>query len=260
MTPIDDARGLFWVAITLLLLLPLHRSEANEIEALYVKANEHYKSGDYQAAIDEYAKITELGFESWEVYYNLANAFYKNGQTARAILNYERAKRLNPDQDDIQFNLELANLSVVDRIPLLPKFILLRWIESAAGLMSLQLLAIVMLACYGFLIGLIILRLFSKSSGLRRTSLWVITIDSVLIILFSVLFLQRVYENETLVEAIVMVEKVDVMSAPGEFGTEVFTLHSGIKVQVRDHSEDWVKIRLSDGKLGWLRSEIIQTI
>jgi hypothetical protein len=253
-------QGLFFGMIILLLLSPLHRTNAKEIEAFYIKGNEHYKSGDYQAAIAEFSKITELGFESWEVYYNLGNAFYKNGQTAQAILNYERAKRLNPDYDDIQFNLELANLSVVDRIPLLPKFILFRWIESAAGLMSLQLLAVLMFACYGLLIALIILRLFSRSGGLRRIGFGMIMISCVMVTLFSSLFLRRVYVSETQVEAIVMAEKIDVMSAPGDFGTEVFTLHSGIKVQVQDHSGEWVKIRLSDGKLGWLRSEIIQTI
>ena len=83
---------------------------------------------------------------------------------------------------------------------------------------------------------------------------------SIVLVVFSGLLGVAVYDNETIVEAVVMIDKVDVVSAPGDSGTQVFALHAGVKVQVQDRSGEWVKIRLSDGKLGWLRSEMLQHI
>ena len=57
-----------------------------------------------------------------------------------------------------------------------------------------------------------------------------------------------------------MTDKVDVKSAPNEAGTDVFTLHEGVKVRIDDQSLEWVKIRLADGKVGWLKSTHIVKI
>ncbi len=241
-------------------LLSFSASSGSEADAFFIKGNEHYQDGDYEAAIAEYLKITELGFESWEVYYNLGNAYYKQGNIAHAILNFERALKASPKNEDLNFNLELANLSVVDRILVLPKFFLFRWIASAARLMNLGTLAIVTLISYLVVMTLVTARLFFHRGGLRGASSVVIVLGSIVLIAFSGLFAVAVYDNETKVEAVVMMDRVDVVSAPGDSGTEVFALHAGVKVQVQDQSGEWVKIRLSDGKLGWLRSETLQHI
>ncbi len=241
-------------------LLSFSVSSGSEADAFFIKGNEHYQDGDYEAAIAEYQKIRELGFESWEVYYNLGNAYYKQGNIAHAILNFERALKANRKNEDLNFNLELANLSVVDRIPALPKFFLFRWIESAARVMNPSTLAIVALICYLVIMTLVTARLFFNRGGLRGASSVVIVLGSIVLVAFSGLLAVVVYDNETKEEAVVMRDRVDVVSAPGDSGTEVFALHAGVKVQVQDTSGEWVKIRLSDGKLGWLRSETLQHI
>jgi hypothetical protein len=235
-------------------------SFADEVESLYIRANEHYQKNDFASAIADYQKIVQLGFESWEVYYNLGNAFYKNGDFARAILNYERARKLDPKNEDINFNLALANLSVVDRIPQLPKFILYTWITELASLLNLRWLGIITSLSYILFMGIVILRIMLRSAAWMRL-LKIFTIAAgIFWVIFSGLFLLRVYENESIVEAVVIAEKVEVMSAPAGAGTELFSLHEGVKVQIQDQSGTWMKIRLADGKVGWLSGDRIERI
>lgn len=249
-----------WTWVCLLIATAVHPTFADEIETLFVRANEHYQNSDYVAAISEYNKIRDLGYESWEVYYNLGNAYYKNGEIARAILNYERAKRLNSENEDINFNLELANLSVVDRIPQLPKFLLFVWISELASLVSFQWLGMVTISLYLLFMALMMLRILLRTSSLTRLLHRSMITAGVVLVVVSGLFLVRIYENESITEAIVMTNKVDVMSAPGEAGTELFTLHEGVKVQIQEHSGNWLKIRLADGKVGWLREDHVEQI
>ncbi len=246
--------------IPLFLLMHVGFSFADEIDSFFLKGNEYYQQGNYKAAIDAYLKILNNGYESWEVYYNLGNAYYKDQQIGLAILNFERAKRLNPENEDINFNLELANLSVVDRIPEMPQFFLFALVSKLVHLFSLNALGFITIGIYLIWTALTLFYIFLKTGRVRRILILSIGITTILLIFFAGIFSIRIYENETRIEGIVVVDKVDVKSAPGEAGTEVFTLHQGVKVQIKDRSGEWAKIRLSDGKVGWLNQAVIEEI
>lgn len=61
--------------------------------------------------------------------------------------------------------------------------------------------------------------------------------------------------------AIIMVPSVTVKSTPNEGGTDLFILHEGHKVNIRDSSmKEWVEIRLEDGNVGWIPLSVIEII
>lgn len=248
------------LAFVLLLMLCLPEGLfAQEIEGLFSRGNQYYGDGNYKAAIEEYKKIIDSGYESWEVYYNLGNAYFKDRQIARAILNFERAKRLNPKNEDINYNLELSNLAIVDRIQELPPFFLSKWIWNITHSISLKLLGGLAIAIYLILISLVILRIFVKSPQFKKAALISLILTGIFLISFVGFFSIRIIETETKVEAIVIRDKVDVKSGPNDSGIE-FTLHEGVKIQIKDRFEDWLKIRLADGKIGWLRQDVVEEI
>jgi SH3-like domain-containing protein len=41
---------------------------------------------------------------------------------------------------------------------------------------------------------------------------------------------------------------------------KIFTLHEGTKVLVLDSVDNWKKIRIADGKIGWISTEEIKII
>ena len=61
-------------------------------------------------------------------------------------------------------------------------------------------------------------------------------------------------------EAIVFAKKTAVRNAPTLNSEEVFTLHEGTKVLVLDKVDNWKKIKLADGKLGWIIAQEIKEL
>ena len=61
--------------------------------------------------------------------------------------------------------------------------------------------------------------------------------------------------------AIVIAASVTVRSTPNESGTELFILHEGTKVQIKDNTmKEWKEIRLEDGNEGWIQTSAIEVI
>ncbi len=60
--------------------------------------------------------------------------------------------------------------------------------------------------------------------------------------------------------AIVFAQESKVNSEPNMRSDEAFRLHEGTKVQVLDTVKDWKKIRLADGKSGWILSKDIKAL
>jgi len=45
---------------------------------------------------------------------------------------------------------------------------------------------------------------------------------------------------------------VVVKLSPDEKSNDAFVIHEGLKVKLEDKVDNWVKIRLHDGKVGWI--------
>ena len=61
--------------------------------------------------------------------------------------------------------------------------------------------------------------------------------------------------------AIIMEPSVTVRSTPSTSGTELFILHEGKKVIIKDDSmKDWKEIEIEDGNIGWLPASAIEQI
>jgi SH3-like domain-containing protein len=59
---------------------------------------------------------------------------------------------------------------------------------------------------------------------------------------------------------IIFSSSVTVKSSPDQNGTDLFILHEGVKVEILDRVEKWRKIKLADGKIGWLPDESVEII
>ena len=60
--------------------------------------------------------------------------------------------------------------------------------------------------------------------------------------------------------AIVFAQECMVKSEPNNRSSEVFLLHEGTKVKVLDALEDFKKIELADGKIGWVHQDEIKLL
>jgi len=246
------------VAIIITFMAGLARADHNQY--LFDQANQLYQQEKYQEAISRYQEILQNGYESWQLYYNLGNAYYKTGQIGRAILNYERARKLNPKNEDVQFNLQIANLSVVDKIVMPPQLFITTWIATVKHLWGIETLTFLMIGFYLLVMILVVVKILTRKVRLHRLLNIVLVPAIILLVFFTTIFAIRVHEQNTLRYAIVLVNKVDVLSSPEESGTELFSLHEGVKFKVEEQRGEWAKIRLADGKVGWVKKDVFEII
>ncbi|MEA3446041.1 MAG: tetratricopeptide repeat protein, partial [Bacteroidota bacterium] len=233
---------------------------ADSNQALIEMANKQYSDGDYPAAIANFEKVLETGYESAGLFYNLGNAYYKSGELSAAILFYEKAKLLAPNNEDINFNLELANSHVTDKLEIIPEFFLVEWINSFSLMFSTNQWAIAGMIALGLCLIFFLIFLYNRVALIRRFSFYLsmlLLVATISSFIFSSKEAKKLSIRDT---AIIFSPSVTVKSSPDESGTDLFLLHEGSKVRLIDSIGTWVEISLSDGNEGWIEKEAIRVI
>lgn len=232
---------------------------ANESKRL-VEANSKYSAEDYHAADSLYQLVIHEEGVSSAVYYNLGNTKYKLGEIGPAILYYERALLLDPDNEDTKFNLEMAKLKTTDKIEELDNFFVAEWNNSVKESMSSNAWAYSSIVF--FLITLIGagLYFFSRIGWLRKVSFF----GGIVSLLFCIIcFIYAGSQKKELIAhdtAIIFAPSVTGKGAPDNSGTDLFLLHEGTKVKVKNKLNGWVEIQISDGNTGWIPETALEVI
>jgi tetratricopeptide (TPR) repeat protein len=235
-------------------------SFADEAAQTFERANQLYLQAKFPDAVAQYEKIAQSGFESGELYFNLGNAYYKSGNIQKAILNYERAKQLLPRDEDVQFNLQLANLQVVDKIDAVPRLFVYRWADSMLALFSLSTMGWIVYSFFMLTLAAFAVFLYVKTYTQKRLSMFAGLVFSAALILTMIGYGVQSYKESNTEFAIVMSDVANIKAAPDSKGNDLFVLHKGLRVQVLDGVNHWRKIRLADGKIGWIPEDDCESI
>lgn len=246
-------------AALLLLLASAAGAQEERIAALLAEGNRLYEAGEWAAAGDAYQRILEYGVHHELVYYNLGNVRFKQGRLGEAILNYERALRLDPRDREAAENLAYASSLTVDRVedpePSFPRRALL-WLvrrttrsEDAA----LLLLAVWLLG------GAAAASILARGRRVRRALLYVGAVLAGMVLWSGgALLLKEAWASAP--RAVILVDKVDARSGPAADNTALFTVHEGLRVEVRNRREGWVQILLRSGLNGWVPASALGTV
>jgi len=245
------------LSLFLLFLFPLALQAQ---DSLMVKAGKYYDSKEYDKAIELYQGILKNKQESAEIYYNLGNAYYKSGKFTQSIIQYERAKLLAPNDDDIQFNLTLANRYVVDAIDEIPQVFFIRWYHNFKNKFSSDGWAHI--STISFILMMIMAGIFflSRTTGIKKSSFWI----GILMLLTTLLSFNFASSQKNKIEghnfAIITQPSITIKSSPSDGGTDLFLIHEGLKVQIKDSLDTWYEIKIADGNQGWLPKKSLEKI
>ena len=253
MNSMDTKAFLFLVIFCLCSSVIVHAQSATE---LYKSANEFYKAKQFDKSAEEYEKILSQGYKSAEVYYNLGNCYYKTKVISKAILNYERAIKLSPDDEDIKHNLKLAELNTIDKIqPLQQIGIVIWWNDFTASNSSKGWGIIAAIALW------ISVLVFALSIYSRRRIFYLL---SFVLFVFSITFLwfaiNQKNKEENKNAAVLMIANATIKSAPDVGSSELFLIHEGTRFKIEDEVGSWNKIKLDDGKVGWIEKGSFEKI
>lgn len=228
------------------------------LTTLFIDANAQYADGNYAEAAVMYEQLVAQQ-PSAEAYYNLGNAYFKQGELAQSILAYERALRIKPSYKDAQYNLQFAQSRIIDNIEDTQSFFLSNWLRAIRNMMPLQVwiglsIAIFILMLLGFFVFA-----FSQTVWLRKTSFYVSVIALVLSVV-ACINAGSLYRRDTQrAEAIITQGVVNAKSSPDRSGTDLFTIHEGTKVQIKETIADWCCIHVGNN-IGWMQLEHLERI
>jgi tetratricopeptide (TPR) repeat protein len=233
---------------------------AHSPQETFAAANNHYQNNEFQEAAALYEKIISQGYESAAVYYNLGNCYFKLNETGRAILNYERALKLEPHNDDISFNLKLANLRVADRIEPAPQMMLIAWFKKIISSLSSDGWGVMSLVFVWISMFFMAAYLFIRKIHIRRFLFFAGVLLLFLAVIATLLAWKQYHNEHNQRFGIVMVTNTYIKSAPAANAIDLFILREGVKAEILEEANGWHKIRLADGKIGWIQQEHIETI
>jgi hypothetical protein len=205
---------------------------------------------DFLRAAGLYQAILDGGCRSGAVLYNQGNAFMRAGQRGRAIACYRQAQRYRPRDPFLEHNLRYAlgsasssnERSMFDYI-----FFWQRWISHGA---EFRLLAAV--AAVTFLIGVAALLVQN-----RRWLVYVGWVGLAACCLIAASAAYNWYRFDAVQRGVIVTDEVVARKGNGDSYAPAFTqpLSEGTEFNVVEQRGQWLLIRLSGDKEGWVGEE-----
>lgn len=236
-----------WVWVLWLCCLGYAQENAFEV---FHEANLAFDRGEYENATTRYQSLISEGYRSADVYFNLANAYFKGANLGLAIFHYRRALDLAPRDAEIRANLAFARERVVDQVEG-GQSLGGRLQAVAAGVSEKE-------ACYFLLVVLIAVFLLLALQLYYRSE-WIQWARSALMVALLFAGLWALYHAVLRPEyGVVVAPEIKVYSGLGKDNVVLFALHEGVEFVVEELAgSEWVRIRLVDGKQGWVNAPLI---
>ncbi len=218
-------------------------------ESLQKEFEKSYDSSDYKNAII-FMEQKIQNEKNGTNYYNLGNAYYKNHELGKAFASYLKARELAPLDSSIKANINFIKDRLVDSLEteyVTTTDMFFFWNFFINKKTSWFILTI-LLAC--FFISILVLVLKQQ----KRTPRIITTVLFILNVIWSISFVVKYNQMSW---TAVIGETVEVKSSPNSESSSLFSLHEGAPVMIQDklYEGNWYKIKLSDGKEGWIQKD-----
>ncbi len=212
-----------------------------------------YQAGNYQRSILLFDSLLQQGYKSADIYYNLGNAYWKQGSLPHAVLYYERALKVKPFHKEARFNLGVVQLQQEDDFAIIQDFFLVRWRNHIANQLSADLWAWISLGCLW--IGLVAWIGFLFFRHLWNSRMLLTMAIAGLIMAgcgYYYGMVRNQLENST-DQAILMQDESSLHSAPDASSPDLYAIHGGLKVNILDQIDNWIKVQLPNKDEGWIQ-------
>ncbi len=247
------------VNLLFLLLLAGTLAHGNP-DSLFHRGNTRYAEGQYEKALAAYDSLLHSGFESAELYYNMGNAAFRSNKLGFAILYYEKALKLNPSMEEAQVNLDYVSRFKEDNLEKVPELFIKTWIRSLVLSLSANGWGAASLLLFALFLAALAAYIFARRMAVKKSGFFSGLLLLVLFILSITAANQRHRQLVDPNKAIIVNPSAVVKSSPSSSGTDLFVLHEGTKVSTDEMVNQWMEIRISDGRIGWIPASSLESI
>jgi tetratricopeptide (TPR) repeat protein len=242
------------ICVAIAAFLAAFPARADFLDQAWKRGNEAHLRGDYAGAVAAYEQLDRQRVVSADLYYNLGVTYFRQGQLGHAIWAFERALVVAPDDEDARFNLaqvrKLADQRAHDKLEGAEREPLwTRLVTFFSPGTEVWLFCGLYLGCFALLF---VRRRMAEDSRLAVTTAAAVLGSAAL--LAGALLLGRM-NLDRIPFAVVLPDTVAVKEgADNNFRTS-FQVHGGLRVQVLDREQDWVRVRLANGLDGFVHAE-----
>ncbi len=225
----------------------------NEMQA----ANQLYKQNQFVEAYDIYNRLIREGHYSFQLFFNLASTYYQLDSVAPSIFYFEKAKQINKSDADLEHNLSLAYGRQQDDIDKFPELFVVSFLKKISGVFSSNLWLIISLVALWA--AAILFYFKNQKKGFlfeKQRWLWLLAFG---VFSFLMAYLNNYYNYST-DYAIVYKAQTDIYKSANIDSENVLTVHEGLKLTVLDEVDDWMKVKMSDNTVGWLKKSAVRKI
>ena len=234
--------------------------KGTDLDSLFQLGNEYYQEEKYELATETYLEILNSGYTSPEVLFNLGNSYFKSNKPGKARLYYEKAILLAPQDPAIKANLDFTEKFLPDKFEEVPVFFLRKWIINIRNSLVPESWSILSLSIFFVSFVLLVVFLFAKNISLKRNTFF----TGIGLFFISIICLIFAYSSSKFSHnsgsAILTVPSAVVKSAPRDSGKDLFIIHEGTKVWLENETGEWLEIKVSDGRIGWLHESALEKI
>lgn len=224
---------------------------------LFKQANNEYVNKNYDKSIELYEQIIKQGYINSNIYYNLGNAYYRKQEIGRSILYYRKAQKLSPNDESIQLNIKIANLKTIDKIKQVPQFFLYSFLENTYKSILPEKAAIISLVFWFLTIAFIATLIVVRKPLFKKLSFSLIIISFFISAFYFYIAVESNIYRKTENEGVIIAPSVYVKSSPDTNALDAFILHEGTTFAIVDKLNNWVKIKIASGNIGWVDNSVI---
>ena len=224
------------------------------------RVNQLVDNKNFSEAKDSYHQWIALGFKSKWVFYNLGLLYEKTGNIGNAMYYLKKAEKVAPDDALIKKRIILLQEKIKDKF-MIPiennRFIDLflkpwnYWSLKEAGIF-------LIISFWIFSLYFLLFKVFSLSGSF--TFYKPVLFIQVGLILFILIQSIRIIEFSNKSEAIILGDVVEIHEGADKLSPKIQTVHAGLPVLFEDKIGDWIKIRLYNGQIGWLKKNQLSAI
>jgi tetratricopeptide (TPR) repeat protein len=256
------AEGLKKVCLLIVMAFSLSAAgyASSSPDSLMIIGNNAYNEGMYDSALNVYHQIEKENMASTSLFYNTGNAYFKKNDVASAILYFEKAKKLSPNDEDIEYNLGIANSMIVDKIEKVPELFYKKWWNYFYNMFNADTWTVISLFSWFVLIFFVSLFIITGTRSVRKLAFYLGLFFLFTSVATFGLASQKYYYGKEHSEAIIFTPTITVKSSPTMTAVDLFVIHEGTKVRILDELQEWTKIRIQDGSVGWLPANSLKEI
>lgn len=239
-----------FIILFFLISINIYAANNERYDEYFKKGNEYYKSNQFDSALSMYNNILQKGIKNPEVYFNVSNCYANLNQTGKALLYLYKAQRLNPSDKDILDNIKFLNSKIKNKRPF--EIDLIQY-----SLNSITAMFIITSLLFFIILSLII---FLAPSLLKMILIYGTVILFFINIGLGIWLYHRVEYEIINKQAVIVADKADVMSGPGDTFLKKTEIYEGLDVDIIEERYGFYRVKVFGKEAGWISKDTAEII